>query len=143
MDTKLVSQWKVAPQLVAQTLENMLEQAIEQFWQQSQTTNPITELLNQCYQQLAPSLAFERWICLENDIYLDKKAGGFWLMKSFGKYKSEDHIDDIETAINHAIADPINDWVIPSRSVARCLCSLKDAPFSTAVYNGHGIMGGG
>ncbi|EII5643090.1 molecular chaperone DnaK [Vibrio cholerae] len=143
MDTKLVSQWKVAPQLATrlgicsnleQTIENMREQAIEQFLQQSQTTNPITDLLNQCYQQLAQSLAAERWVCLKNYIYLDKKAGGFWLMKSFGKYKSEDHIDDIETAINQVIGDPINDWVIPDEETARCLCSLKDAPFSTAVY---------
>ncbi|MBC5850186.1 molecular chaperone DnaK [Vibrio metschnikovii] len=140
MDTKLVSQWKLAPQLaerhgissnVEETIENIREQAVEQFLQQSQTTNPITQLLTQCYQQLAPILAAERWVCLENNIYLDKRAGGFWLMKSFGKYASGKNIDDIETAINQVIGDPINDWVIPDEETARCLCSLKDAPFST------------
>ncbi|HFG2179558.1 TPA: molecular chaperone DnaK, partial [Vibrio cholerae] len=140
MDTKLVSQWKLTPQLaerhgissnVEETIENIREQAVEQFLLQSQTTNPITQLLNQCYQQLTPILAAERWVCLENNIYLDKRAGGFWLMKSFGKYASGKNIDEIETAINQAIADPINEWVIPAVGAARCLCSLKDAPFAT------------
>lgn len=145
MDTKLVSQWKVAPQLATrlgicsnleQTIENMREQAIEQFLQQSQTTNPITDLLNQCYQQLAPILAAERWVCLENNIYLDKKAGGFWLMKQYDFQKSNtgQALTDVEKNINAIILDPINQWSIPNQSELRCLTGLASAPFS--ITNG-------
>ncbi|WP_217542984.1 molecular chaperone DnaK [Vibrio metschnikovii] len=144
MDTKLVSQWKVAPQLATrlgicsnleQTLENMREQAIEQFLQQSQTTNPITDLLNQCYQQLAPSLAAERWVCLKNDIYLDKKAGGVWLMKryNFQNHSTGQSLADVEKTINAIILDPINQWSIPNQSELRCLTSLVSAPFSIST----------
>ncbi|EKO3584746.1 molecular chaperone DnaK [Vibrio metschnikovii] len=141
MDTKLVSQWKVAPQLATrhgicsnleQTIENMREQAIEQFLQQSQTTNPITELLNQCYQQLAPSLTEERWVCLAQEIYFDKQANGYWLMKryDFQNHNTGQKLIDVEKDINALILDPINQWSIPSKTKLRCLTSLASAPFS-------------
>ncbi|WP_217543761.1 molecular chaperone DnaK [Vibrio metschnikovii] len=145
MDTKLVSQWKVAPQLATrlgicsnleQTIENMREQAIEQFLQQSQTTNPITELLNQCYQQLAPSLAAKRWVCLVQDIYFDKQANGYWLMKryDFQNHNTGQKLTGVEKTINALILDPINQWSIPSKTKLRCLTSLASAPFS--ITNG-------
>ncbi|WP_217535882.1 molecular chaperone DnaK [Vibrio metschnikovii] len=136
MDTKLVSQWKVAPQLanifLEQTLDNMLEQAIEQFLQQSQSTNPITELLNQCYQQLAPSLAAKRWVCLVQDIYFDKQANGYWLMKryDFQNHNTGQKLTGVEKSINAIIFDPINQWSIPNQSELRCLTGLASAPFS-------------
>ncbi|EPM5535451.1 molecular chaperone DnaK [Vibrio cholerae] len=142
MDTKLVSQWKLAPQLAArygissnveETIENMLEQAVEQFLQQSQTTNPITQLLNQCYQQLAPILAAERWVCLAQKIYFDKKAYGYWLKKDydFQFCNSGQSLTDVEKTINAIILDPINQWSIPNQSELRCLTYLGSAPFST------------
>ncbi|WP_217515569.1 molecular chaperone DnaK [Vibrio metschnikovii] len=145
MDTKLVSQWKVAPQLASrlgicsnleQTIENMREQAIEQFLQQSQTTNPITELLNQCYHLLAPILAAKRWVCLVQDIYFDKQANGYWLMKryDFQNHNTGQKLTGVEKSINAIILDPINQWSIPNQSKLRCLTGLASAPFS--ITNG-------
>ncbi|EKO3923761.1 molecular chaperone DnaK [Vibrio metschnikovii] len=141
MDTKLVSQWKLAPQLAAgldifnnleQTIENMREQAVDQFLQQSQTTNPITQLLNQCYQQLAPILAAERWVCLAQEIYFDKQAKGYWLMNEydFQNYSTGEKLTDVEKTINAIILDPINQWSIPNQSKLRCLTRLASTPFA-------------
>ncbi|EKO3678232.1 molecular chaperone DnaK, partial [Vibrio metschnikovii] len=128
MKTKLVSQWKVPPEFAAQlgfesdpvkNAKNLIEQAVELFLEQSQTTNPITQLLNECYHSLEQTLAAERWVCLENEIYFDKKAQGYWLIKknmsNFGKYDRGTELAHIEEDINSVISDPINQWSIPNK----------------------------
>ncbi|EGR1275471.1 molecular chaperone DnaK, partial [Vibrio parahaemolyticus] len=128
MNTKLVSQWGLTPELseklglfdeTDRTFQAILKRDIELFLKKAKSFSPILELLNRCYKSVQNEMSAERWVSLDNDIYFDKSVLGFWFIKSepscFKDYDAGIELSYVEDDINNIILDPINKWSIPNK----------------------------
>ncbi|HHX8502041.1 molecular chaperone DnaK [Vibrio alginolyticus] len=147
MNTKLVSQWGLTPELseklglfdeTDRTFQAILKRDIELFLKKAKSFSPILELLNRCYKSVQNEMSAERWVSLDNDIYFDKSVLGFWFIKSepsfFKDYDAGTELSYVEDDINNIILDPINEWSIPNKEELLSLTTLSSVPFET--FNG-------
>ncbi|HCM1286710.1 TPA: molecular chaperone DnaK [Vibrio parahaemolyticus] len=147
MNTKLVSQWGLTPELseklglfdeTDRTFQAILKRDIELFQKKAKSFSPVLELLNRCYKSVQNDMSAERWVSLDNDIYFDKSVLGFWFIKSepscFKDYDAGTELSYVEDDINNIILDPINEWSIPNKEELLSLTTLSSVPFET--FNG-------
>ncbi|EGQ9818810.1 molecular chaperone DnaK [Vibrio parahaemolyticus] len=144
MNTKLVSQWGLTPELseklglfdeTDRTFQAILKRDIELFLKKAKSFSPILELLNRCYKSVQNDMSAERWVSLDNEIYFDKSVLGFWFIKSepscFKNYDAGTELSYVEDDINNIILDPINEWSIPNKEELLSLTTLSSVPFET------------
>ncbi|MDF2154516.1 molecular chaperone DnaK [Vibrio sp. CAU 1672] len=147
MSTKLTSEWKVPSDYMhtmgmsanqEETIEQLIQQDIELFLHdvnQSAYNSDLLSLLNTCFTSLLSHLNTQRWVQLAGDIYFDKKAKGYWLIKDqerlYGHYDSGEELSYVEEDLNNKIGDKLNEWSIPNKSELLCLTNLSGAPFKT------------
>lgn len=86
------------------------------------------------YKIVEPLISNRRWLACVDGIYLDKNAGGYWLIEDDMSYIDHVHsggsLNEVNLYINSCLEDPINNWMLPSESQLRCLYSLSEAPFT-------------
>ena len=121
MNTKLVSQWKISPKEAEKIglfsdpkkiFSQLLQKDIDLFIAGKKSNSPVQVLLHRCFNLFSAEISTKRWVICENNIYFDKKAGGFWLIKNdmsfFKKYSTVSDLKNIENEIIVAISDEFN-----------------------------------
>lgn len=142
MNTKLVSQWKISPKEAEKIglfsdpkkiFSQLLQKDIDLFIAGKKSNSPVQVLLHRCFNLFSAEISTKRWVICENNIYFDKKAGGFWLIKNdmsfFKKYSTGSDLKNIENEINGAISDEFNKWSIPQKKQLLLLTNLENCPF--------------
>ncbi|OOF08151.1 molecular chaperone DnaK [Salinivibrio sp. PR5] len=113
----------------------LLVDAIDCFLNNQEATNSIASLLNTGFSKIESLLAAERWVCLDRNIFFDKKAKGFWMLSSELKeldiIESGTELSFVEEEIQKKINDPLNEWSIPNKEELLCLTRLTHVPFNT------------
>ncbi|HHI5005813.1 TPA: molecular chaperone DnaK, partial [Vibrio parahaemolyticus] len=107
---------------------------VELFINGSSEKGLILDMLNSVYKIVEPLISNRRWLTCVDGIYLDKNAGGYWLIEDDMSYidhvQSGGSLNEVNLYINSCLEDPINNWMLPSESQLRCLYSLSEAPFT-------------
>lgn len=151
MDTKLVSQIKIksnenslesekAPEI--EEVEKLIAKDIRDFLynHEESTERFYLKLLNECFSKIRPRLEnTKRWLKLTNNIFLDKRAKGYWVLDEGNQsgchqdYSSSHNLNEVVNELNKKLADPINNWQIPTIEELKKLTKLKesDTPFAT------------
>ncbi|OLQ70049.1 molecular chaperone DnaK [Photobacterium proteolyticum] len=149
MSTKLVSEWKITEEqardyginISFETASNeFIEKNVILFLEGKSTSGrklPFLDLLNNTFQMVSDQLDSQRWLTLTNEIYLDKKAKGCWMLKSNNNSKihrsfsSGESVRDVRSHINKSINDKINQWDLPTYKQLICMTNLgKTVPFN-------------
>ncbi|TOO19353.1 hypothetical protein CGH40_24625, partial [Vibrio parahaemolyticus] len=102
---------------------------VELFINGSSEKGLILDMLNSVYKIVEPLISNRRWLACVDGIYLDKNAGGYWLIEDDMSYidhvQSGGSLNEVNLYINSCLEDPINNWMLPSESQLRCLYSLS------------------
>ncbi|HIF9072560.1 molecular chaperone DnaK [Photobacterium damselae] len=143
MDTKLVNRWCLDNEIVGteslplnrmDVLKRLYEREVELFVNGSSEEGLILSMLNCVYKIAESQINTSRWLSCTDGIFLDKKAGGYWLieddMSYIGNVQSGGSLNEVNKHINYCLADPINDWMLPSEVQLKWLYGLDDAPFA-------------
>ena len=147
MNTKLVSEWKMQPELAKSlglngSFEAVCDGFIEHdialflgYTKSNKKGGAFFDLLNSEYQKVSKELSCERWVTLTDEIYFDKKVGGCWILQAnnenylYKKFDSGSALTKVEQHINEVIGDPINRWKVPLENEIRAITVLSSAPF--------------
>ncbi|OOE66950.1 molecular chaperone DnaK [Salinivibrio sp. IB282] len=142
MNTKLVSEWKLPKALATklnitnnqqENYDALLIDAVDCFLSNRKATNSIASLLYTGFSKVESLLAAERWVCLDRDIFFDKKAKGFWMLTSelddLDRIDSGTELSFVEEEIQKNFSDPLNEWSIPDKEELLCLTRLSHVPF--------------
>ncbi|HBC3948707.1 TPA: molecular chaperone DnaK [Vibrio parahaemolyticus] len=143
MKTKLVNSWCLDNEIAEakplilnriDLLNSFYAREVELFINGSSEKGLILDLLNSVYKIVEPLISNRRWLACVDGIYLDKNAGGYWLIEDDMSYIDHVHsggsLNEVNLYINSCLEDPINNWMLPSESQLRCLYSLSEAPFT-------------
>ncbi|GAB3530085.1 Hsp70 family protein [Photobacterium alginatilyticum] len=149
MSTKLTSEWKISKESMSKLrlyadFEKMSDELIKRdvnFFVNSSNperiSSPLLKIINGCFSLVRDDFSHQRWITLSNNIYLDKKARGFWKINSnaiYGTYDSGTELSFVESDIAKVIDDQVNEWSIPNKNELLTLTCLQNVPFS--IVNG-------
>ncbi|WP_318473982.1 Hsp70 family protein [Photobacterium leiognathi] len=150
MDTKLVNRWCLDNEIVGtesspfnrmDVLKRLYKREVELFVNGSSEEGLILSMLNRVYKIAESQINQSRWLSCTDGIYLDKNADGYWLIEDDMSYidnvQSGGSLNEVKQHINDCLADPINDWMLPSEEQLKSLYGLGDAPF--AILNNRPI----
>ncbi|WP_318471041.1 Hsp70 family protein [Photobacterium leiognathi] len=143
MDTKLVNRWCLDNEIVGteslslnrmDVLKRLYKREVELFVNGSSAEGLILSMLNSVYKIAESQINKSRWLSCTDGIYLDKNAGGYWLIEDDMSYinfvQSGGSLNEVNQYINYCLEDSINDWMLPSEVQLKWLYSLGDAPFT-------------
>ena len=162
MDTKLVTEWSMSLEdlksrnldflEVSKASDAFIAEDIALFLAKELSADKnkakggsFYQLLNNEYQKVSDALNAERWVTLTNEIYFDKKAKGCWLLEEnnqndlYQQFNSGTESTEVEQHSNTIIADPINQWEIPTLMQLKCMTHLSGIlPFN--MTNGRAFL---
>ncbi len=95
MDTKLVNRWCLDNEIVGteslslnrmDVLKRLYKREVELFVNGSSAEGLILSMLNSVYKIAESQINKSRWLSCTDGIYLDKNAGGYWLIEDDMSY---------------------------------------------------------